>query len=297
LVDDPTFDQPFIESGNSVQVSRLGNPLVNELSIALAKKNLFNASEPKDDAQFLLFFQKPTVPVGIQLVGGVPPPTNLPRTDLEAFYLRGLPGLNQDNSGAEVLRLNTNTPPVAAAQQNNLGFLGGDNAGWPNGRRPGDDVVDVTVRVLEGALCYQSLGLCTPANAPAGALPFTDQTWVEAGQFDSAFPYLKTPIPGAPNPTRIFASFLAGPTGDAGTCTGVLTPDQTQLSISCTHDLTGATAAQIALGNTVVCAFPSAASPIQAVCPLNASQLDSLQKALLTVTITSPGGTVSGPLQ
>ncbi|MFL6231818.1 MAG: DUF4331 domain-containing protein [Thermoanaerobaculia bacterium] len=297
LVDKPTFDQPFIETGDFVQVSRLGNPLVNELDIALAKKNLFNASRPKDDAQFLLFFQKPTVPVGIQLVGGVPPPNNIPRTDLEAFFLKGLPGLNQDNSGGEVLRLNTNTPPVAASSQNNLGYLGGDNAGWPNGRRPGDDVVDVTVRVLEGALCYQAgLTFCTPANAPAGALPFTDQTWVDAGQFDSVFPYLKPPIPGAPNPTRIFTSFLAGSAG-SGACTGVLTPNQTQLSISCTHDLSGATLAQIVQGATVVCAFPGAASPIQAVCPLSAAQLDALQKQLLTVRIVSPGGAITGPLQ
>jgi uncharacterized protein DUF4331 len=297
LVDKPTFDQPFVETGDFVQVSRLGNPLVNELDIALAKKNLFNASRPKDDAQFLLFFQKPTVPVGIQLVGGVPPPTNIPRTDLEAFFLKGLPGLNQDNSGGEVLRLNTNTPPVAASSQNNLGYLGGDNAGWPNGRRPGDDVVDVTVRVLEGALCYQAgLTFCTPANAPAGALPFTDQTWVDAGQFDSAFPYLKPPIPGAPNPTRIFTSFLAGSAG-SGACTGVLTPDETQLSISCTDTLSGALLARIVQGATVVCTFPSAVSPIQAVCPLSAAQLDALQKQLLTVTIASPGGTITGPLQ
>jgi Domain of unknown function (DUF4331) len=299
LVDNPTFDQPFIESGDFVQVSRLANPLVNELDIALAKKNLFNASRPKDDAQFLLFFQKPTVPVGIQLVGGIPPPTNIPRKDLVAFFLNGLPGLNPDNSGAELLRLNTNVQPVAAAQQNNLGFLGGDNAGWPNGRRPGDDVVDITVRVLEGALCFlPGLNLCTPADVPVGQpLPFTDQTWVDAGQFDSVFPYLQPPIPGAPNPTRLFTSFLAGTPGLSGTCTSLLTTDESQLTVSCTHDLSGATSAQITQGGVVVCTLPSAASPIQSVCPLTAAQLDALQKGQLTVTIVSPGGTVSGALQ
>ena len=205
LITDPTFERPYLESADRVQVSRLGNPAVNEISIALDKKNLFNASHPADDDQFQLYFTRPTVPVGIQLVttlfpvGGVTvtPPTNIPRNDLVAFYLNGLPGLNQDNSGGEVLRLNTTTPPKPAVLQNRLGVLGGDNAGWPNGRRPGDDVIDITTRVLEGALCYQAFGLCQPADAPFGALPFTDQSLVQATDFDSAFPYLLTPLPGS----------------------------------------------------------------------------------------------------
>jgi hypothetical protein len=209
LVDDPTFDEPYQQSGGFVQVSRLGNPAVNEIDIALKDKNLFNASHPRDDEQFEVYFTTPTVPVGIQLVttlfppgggGPVPPPT-VPRNDLKAFFLEGLANLNQDNSGGEVLRLNTTTPPVAAALQNNLGLLGGDIAGWPNGRRPGDDVIDITMRVLEGALCYlppgPGFGLCAPADAPAGGLPFTDQTWVDANDFDTVFPYLTTPIPGS----------------------------------------------------------------------------------------------------
>ncbi|HEX7183453.1 MAG TPA: DUF4331 domain-containing protein, partial [Thermoanaerobaculia bacterium] len=174
LTDNPTFDHPYSESGPQIQVSRLGNPAVNEINIALKDKNLFNASHPQDDAQFQIYFTHPTVPVGIQLVttlfpvGGsvtVLPPTNIPRNDLVAFYLKGLPGLNRDNSNAEVLRLNTSTPAKPAAQQNRLGALGGDDAGWPNGRRPGDDVIDITTRVLEGALCYQAFNLCTPADA------------------------------------------------------------------------------------------------------------------------------------
>jgi hypothetical protein len=209
LIDNPTFDQPYLESADRVQVSRLGNPMVNEINIALKDKNLFNASHPEDDNQFRIYFTNPTVPVGIQLVSllfspapgvVVLPPTNIPRNDLVAFYLNGLQGINQDNSGAEVLRLNTNTPAQPAAQQNRLGILGGDNAGWPNGRRPGDDVVDVTMRVLEGALCYQAFNLCTPADAPFGAAPLTDQSLVDASEFDSAFPYLLTPLPGNTNP-------------------------------------------------------------------------------------------------
>ncbi len=208
LIDDPTFEQPYLESADRVQVSRLGNPAVNEIDIALNDKNLFNASHPADDDRFMIYFTHPTVPVGIQLVttlfplGGITvlPPTNIPRNDLVAFYLKGLPGLNQDNSGGEVLRLNTNLAAKPAAQQSRLGVLGGDNAGWPNGRRPGDDVIDVTMRVLEGALCYQAFGLCTPADAAFGALPYTDQSLVQATDFDSAFPYLLTPLPGSSNP-------------------------------------------------------------------------------------------------
>ncbi len=210
LVDNPTFDKPYLEKGPYIQVSRLGNPAVNEINIALKDKNLFNASHPEDDdTLFKIYFERPTVPVGIQLVSllfppapgvTVLPPTNIPRNDLVAFYLNGLQGINRDNSNAEVLRLNTNTTAVPAVQQNRLGVLGGDNAGWPNGRRPGDDVIDITMRVLEGALCYQAFGLCVPADAPFGAAPLTDQSLVQATDFDSAFPYLLTPLPGNTNP-------------------------------------------------------------------------------------------------
>jgi len=311
LVDDPTFDKPYEESGNYVQVSRLGNPLVNEINIGLKDKNLFNASKPKDDAQFAIYFTHPTVPVGIQLVttlfpppvGPVLPPTNIPRNDLVAFYLQGLAGLNHDGSGGEVLRLNTATPPTPIVSQNNLGYLGGDFAGWPNGRRPGDDVVDITERVLEGALCYVALGLCTAGDAPFGAAPFTDQTWVDATEFDQAFPYLRTPIPGAPNPQRVFNAFLSG-TGGSGACSALLppvadpfapTPDPIGLSITCTHDLGGSPGADLRLGvgGTVVCDLGSGATPIQITCPLTVTQLSELQKGELAVSI----GALSGSLQ
>lgn len=208
LVDNPTFDEPYLEKGPYIQVSRLGNPAVNEINIALKDKNLFNASRPEDDDRlFEVYFTHPTVPVGIQLVGQltgteIPPPTNIPRNDLVAFYLNGLPGLNQDNSDAEVLRLNTSIAPKPAAQQDRLGVLGGDNAGWPNGRRPGDDVIDITMRVLEGALCHRpAFNLCAPGDAPVGNLPLTDQSLVQATDFDAAFPYLLTPLPGNTNPS------------------------------------------------------------------------------------------------
>ena len=79
----------------------------------------------------------------------------------------------------------------SAANQSNLGALGGDTAGFPNGRRPGDDVVDIELRVAMGALL-------PAADAPSGSLPFTDGAVVDASFFDASFPYLKTPIPGSP---------------------------------------------------------------------------------------------------
>jgi hypothetical protein len=100
-----------------------------------------------------------------------------------------------------MLRLNTGIAPTATGSQKNLGVLGGDNAGFPNGRRPGDDVVDIELRVAMGVLCHAvpaAVG-CTAADAPSGALPFTDGTLQDVSQFDPSFPYLKPPLPGSPN--------------------------------------------------------------------------------------------------
>ena len=88
-------------------------------------------------------------------------------------------------------------PPVPAANQNRLGVVAGDNAGFPNGRRPGDDVVDIELRVAMGLLCHAGLGVCSPDDAKAGTLGFTDGAIQQASQFNSTFPYLKTPLAGA----------------------------------------------------------------------------------------------------
>ncbi len=180
---------------NIVQVSRLGQPLVNEVVIGLKDKDAFNASEPKDDAQFANYVTNPTLPALIQLLfggAGVVAPTNFPRTDLVEVFLTGIPGLNQTTATAELLRLNTSTPAVAAAAQNNLGVIGGDVAGFPNGRRPGDDVVDIALRVVMGKLLSTN-------DAPSGQLPFTDGAYVDANVFPSVFPYLNPPLAGSPN--------------------------------------------------------------------------------------------------
>ncbi len=191
--------------GPWVQVSRLGMPLVNEVVIGLDSKDLFNSSKPKDDAQFADFVTNPTLPALIEtLFPAAKAPTNFPRTDLVTAFLKGLAGLNQPANvvPSEMLRLNTTIAPVAASAQNPLGVAAGDNAGFPNGRRPADDVVDVSLRVAMGALCVLTgdadalkVG-CKPSDAPAGGMAFTDGVRKTAADFQSVFPYLNPPLPG-----------------------------------------------------------------------------------------------------
>ena len=208
-----TFDVPSREGGPWVQVSRLGMPLVNEVVIGLKDKDRFNGSEPKDDAQFADYVTNPTLPEVLELLfggAGVRAPNNFPRTDLVTAFLTGVPSVNADGSTAEMLRLNTAVPATAAASQNaygaalcfdastatanatlNLSHAGCDPAGFPNGRRPGDDVVDIALRVAMGYLVNTT-------DAPSSHLPLVDGAGVSSADFDAGFPYLKTPIPGSP---------------------------------------------------------------------------------------------------
>jgi hypothetical protein len=98
-----------------------------------------------------------------------------------------------------MLRHNTAIPPTPRQSQSRLGVLGGDNAGFPNGRRPGDDVVDIELRVAMGVLCTLNLGGCKPADAPAGGLHYTDGAYVDANFFYIGFPYIVSPLPGSPD--------------------------------------------------------------------------------------------------
>lgn len=179
--------------GAWTQVSRLGMPLVNEVVIGLPDKDRFNGSQPKDDAQFLNYVTNPSLPVLLQVLFNVQAPST-PRNDLVAVFLTGVPGLNQAMTvtPSEMLRLNTSTAPVAASSQNTLGVLGSDTAGFPNGRRPGDDVVDISLRAAMGVLL-------PAAQAPAGQLPYTDGTPIASTDFASTFPYVNAPLPGSPN--------------------------------------------------------------------------------------------------
>ena len=195
---------PTSTSGALVQVSRLGAPLVNEVVIGLKDKNKFNSSEPKDDGQFADYVTNPTLPMLLEVLfgaAGVKAPTNFPRTDLVAAFLTGVAGVNQPPGVvvSEQLRLNTATPPTPMSSQNRLGVIGGDNAGFPNGRRPGDDVVDIELRVAMGVLCTLNIGGCVPANAPAGSLKYTDGAYITAAFFANSFPYLRAPLKGSPN--------------------------------------------------------------------------------------------------
>ena len=203
-------------SGDWVQVSRLGMPLVNEVVIGLKDKDKFNSSKPKDDAaNFADYVTHPTLPALIQILfPSAPAPSNFPRTDLMTAFLTGLPTVNRPSNItalgvggplAEMLRLNTSIPAQPITSQNPLGVAAGDAAGFPNGRRLGDDVVDVSLRVAMGALCTLTgssdalkVG-CKPADAPAGAVPFVDGVRANATDFKAAFPYLNTPLSGAKN--------------------------------------------------------------------------------------------------
>ena len=221
---DPTFRNPSDLAGEFRQVSRLSNPLVNEVVIGLPDKDRFNSSEPMNDGQFAVYVTNPTLPAILDIlfrdaVGATDniAPSNLPRTDLVAAFLTGFPGVNQLDTvtASEMLRLNTGIPATARDSQLNLGVAAGDLAGFPNGRRPGDDVTDIALRVVMGALCHpiavdldangtvgdagDNLGLCAPADAPVGNAAFTDGSPQNAGQFSNQFPYLTTPVSGSPS--------------------------------------------------------------------------------------------------
>jgi hypothetical protein len=291
-------------------------PLVNEVVIGLKDKNRFNASQPRNDGQFLDYVTNPTLPELLEILfgaAGVQAPNNFPRTDLVAAFLTGVEGLNEFGIPSEMLRLNTNIEAVPAVEQNNLGVLGGDNAGFPNGRRPGDDVVDIELRVAMGVLCHAFPGVfCTPAQAPSGNLPFTDGTLQDASQFDSAFPYLRTPFPGSPNSGQTFSIGLSGSqevpprsTTATGSCAGVLNEARTELSVVCTHDVAGVVGAHIHRGapgvnGPIICDFGDATSPIEATCAFTPGLIEDLATGNLYINVhsgTFPGGEIRGQIQ
>jgi hypothetical protein len=206
-----------IAGGAWTQVSRLGMPLVNEVVIGLPDKDRFNSSKPKDDGQFADYVTNPTLPALLEIALNIPgtAPKNLPRTDLVTTFLTGIAGVNQPKNvvAAEMLRLNTAIPAVPFAQQNRLGIVGNllaggtDNAGYPNGRRPKDDVVDISLVAVMGGLCVangntNALGFgaaCNPTAVPLGATAFKLHDGVDQAVVPllPTFPYLNTPAPGA----------------------------------------------------------------------------------------------------
>ncbi|MEG3629226.1 DUF4331 domain-containing protein [Streptomyces poriticola] len=172
--------------GDFTQVSRLGNPLVNEVVNPIEDKDTFNASAPRDDAQFLKNVTHPELPKLIEAIYKIEAPEE-PRDDLVDVFLKGVKDLNQPPhvTPSEQLRLNTSIQP--AAEPKRLGVLDGDNAGFPNGRRLTDDVIDAALQVVEGELvgAPNDLGDAVDANDK---------------EFEHAFPYLANPTEGSRGP-------------------------------------------------------------------------------------------------
>lgn len=188
-------------SGNWVQVQRLANPLVNEAIIGTVDKDRWNSLDPSKEQRFVNYYLKPRLAVALQLVVGLdtgctpfgdancqpnpPAPvadfalSNFNRTDLVNILLKYAPS---DKQLSELLRLNISTPPVELASQERLTVLAGDNAGWPNGRRPIDDVTDIAVQVVGGPN-YIAAG--AGDNVNENDLPLPDM-----------FPFIATPWDG-----------------------------------------------------------------------------------------------------
>ena len=209
--------QVVVQGGAWTQVSRLANPLVNEVVIGLPDKDKFNGSDPRNDVQFLTYVTNPSLPVLLNtLFGDAAKVPGMPRNDLVAAFLTGVKGVNQPAvvRPAELMRLNTSIKPTPVNMQDDLGVLAGDNAGFPNGRRPYDDVADIELRVVEGALCGK-IGDCGTQKAdPNSGAGYTDGVRAAGADASSlhvsgainagdtylpAFPYLNTPLAGSPN--------------------------------------------------------------------------------------------------
>ena len=203
------------------QVSRLGNPLVNEAVVPLKYKDAFNTISPAVDhtiAPVVAKVTDPIVPKLVQAIYGLPaPPT--PRNDLVEIFLTGIcktcGPINADlnsqliNKGvnknkfvpSDELRLNMSVPPTA--QPDRMGVIGGDNAGFPNGRRLGDDVIDIALQVMEGAA----------TNGPVAALAAGDGVNANDVAFATTFPYVALPHDTAVNQN---AHALPPPFGGGG---------------------------------------------------------------------------------
>jgi hypothetical protein len=162
--------------GPMVQVQRLANPLVNEAIIGTADKDRWNALDPDDEEQFTDYYLNPRLALALQLVFGASAPLNN-RTDLRDLLLKYQPS---DNNLSELLRLNLRVAPKPLAQQQPLTVLAGDNAGWPNGRRPIDDVTDIAIKVVGG-----------PNYAGAG-----DNVTFNDKPLPAAFPFIPSPWDG-----------------------------------------------------------------------------------------------------
>jgi hypothetical protein len=210
------------ESGPWVQVSRLGNPLFNEVLVPQTRKDEWNRSDPIDDKGFTRGVVHPEL-AGLlpALYPGVFPnlaklnASGKPRVDIEAIFLTGLPGGVvpgfQNTTGktlGDMLRLNVAVPPTDPAKASPLGLLGNDAAGFPNGRRVTDDIVTIELRALAG-VTYALVDKSFTPDAAAGKLtqgveePATGAPGMGKegeARFLSSFPYLGSPHDGYDTP-------------------------------------------------------------------------------------------------
>jgi hypothetical protein len=147
------------KAGKWVQVSRLGEPLINEVVIPTSEKDLWNRLTPADDKRFVKYYKTPILAAVINKLYSLGvPETN--RDDLVQVLLTGIPKVTfTGNTPADELRINLAVPVTPAAQVSRLGVLGGDNQGWPNGRRPSDDVIDIAEQAVGGFLLGKKLPL------------------------------------------------------------------------------------------------------------------------------------------
>ena len=172
--------------GGWVQVSRLGNPLVNEVIIPLGKKDQFNRTTPDRDATLYgKYVVKPELAAVMNALFGVGAPED-DRTDIVQAVLQGIPGLNQHKGikgppAVDTIKVNLGTPP--AGMENRFGVIGGDTAGYPNGRRLADDVVDIDLQVVAGFL-------------KGNKVPLGDGVDRNDKPFLATFPYLAGPTSG-----------------------------------------------------------------------------------------------------
>ena len=199
LRSDPSDDsnQDDLTVGPFQQVSRLGSPLVNELVIPLKLKDKFNRSEPANDSQFAQFVVNPQLAQLLSAVFGISVPA-APRNDLVAIFATGIPvnavtGPNyttflSDGRPHEMLRLNVAIPPSASPSR--LGLLGGDVAGFPNGRRVFDDVTDIALRAVAGGTPFTPATNISPNNVLGDGVANNDVPFL------TRFPYLGTPQSG-----------------------------------------------------------------------------------------------------
>jgi Domain of unknown function (DUF4331) len=191
--------------GAWIQVSRLANPLINEVVIPLAKKDLWNGSDPEDDAQFEGFYTHPEVTIlEDALYPVLDNAPELDRGDLVAVLLTGVPTLNlTGDTKSDLIRLNTSIPPSGpVGTGNRLGLLGGEFAGFPNGRRLEDDVTDIELRAfacgygpIVGPI-IEGFGFCggnanrTPNNQLGDGVDANEKS------FMTTFPYVASPHQG-----------------------------------------------------------------------------------------------------